>query len=128
MILRPWLFRLNAGTPFTASTRQLDVYFPYMWQELDVGVIKLPPGCAPEFSEAPVGRSGRALYYQAQLTYNAEKNQLQFRREFASNIISVPVANYPQLKDWYEEMARGDQQEVVLNRVPAAAGGAPAAP
>jgi hypothetical protein len=91
-------------------------------------VIKLPPGSAPEFSEAPVGRSGRALYYQAQLTYNAEKNQLQFRREFASNIISVPVANYPQLKDWYEEMARGDQQEVVLNRVPAAAGGAPAAP
>jgi len=128
MILRPWLFRLNAGTPFTASTRQLDVYFPYMWQELDVGVIKLPPGSAPEFSEAPVSRSGRALYYQAQLTYNAEKNQLQFRREFASNIISVPVTNYPQLKDWYEEMARGDQQEVMLNRVPAAAGGAPAAP
>jgi len=130
MILRPWLFRLNAATPFTVSTRKLDVYFPYAWQELDVGVIKLPPDCTPEFSEAPVGRSGRALHYQAQLTYNAEKNQLKFRREFASNVVSVPVASYPELKAWYEEMARGDQQEVILNRAaaPAPAASAPAAP
>jgi len=125
MILRPWLFRLNEGTPFTATTRKVDVYFPYAWQELDTGVIKLPPDCTPEFSEAPVAQSGRALHYQAQVTYSAGKHQLQFRREFASNVISIPVAAYPNLMAWYAEMARGDQQEVVLNRAPAAVAGTP---
>lgn len=127
-IFRPWLFRLNAGTPFTASTRKLDIYFPYAWQELDVAVIQLAPDCTPEFSEAPAAQPGSLLHYRTQLTFNPEKHQLQARREFASRLVVVPVAAYGELKAWYDEMMRGDQQEVVLNRAPAAAGGAPAAP
>ena len=32
IIFRADVFRLNAGSPFTASTRKLDVWFPYPWE------------------------------------------------------------------------------------------------
>ena len=128
MIFRPFPFRLNSRTPFTASTRKLDVWFPYAWEELDSAVIKLPPDYTPEFSEPLAMQPGSVLHYRPQITFNAEKHELQTRREFANQNIVVPVAAYGGLRASYDEMVRGDQQEVVLNRAPATAGGAPAAP
>jgi hypothetical protein len=121
IIFRSDVFRLNAGTPFTASTRKLNVSFPYAWEELDVAAIKLPPGCTPEFTEIPPSRPDKNLYYSTQLRYDMGQQQLKLRREFASSAVSFPVADYAGLKAWYDEMVRGDQQEVVLTKTAAPA-------
>jgi len=128
MIFRPFLFRLNSSTPFTASTRKLDVRFPYAWEELDSAVIKLPPDYTPEFSEPAVMKPGSPLDYTPRLAYDAEKHELQVRREFANQFIVVPVSAYEKLKASYDDVVRGDNQEVVLSRTPAPAGGAHAEP
>jgi hypothetical protein len=127
LVFRSDPFRLNADTPFTASTRKLDVWFPYLWEELDVATIKLPAGYRPSYSGVTGPPEDRTLHYASSLGYDPSKQQLTLRREFACNAVTFPAANYPGLKAWYDEMARGDHQEVVLTKVPAPAA-APAAP
>jgi len=126
LVFRSDPFRLNADTPFTASTRQLDVWFPYPWEELDVATIKLPGGYRPGYSGVTGPPEDRTLHYASSLGYDPAKQQLTLRREFACNNITFPAANYAGLKAWFDEMARGDHQEVVLTPVAPAPG--PAAP
>ena len=129
IIFRADVFRLNASSPFTASTRKLDVSFPYPWEELDVATIKLPPDCTPEFTEVPAAQPDRNLFYASQLRYNPEKQQLHVRREFACSVIAVAASDYAGLKGWYDDVARGDQREVVLTKTaPPATAAADAAP
>ena len=113
LIFRPWLFRANEINPFTSDTRTTNIYFPYARQELDVATIRLPPGFKPEFSDEKAPSSGQALHYKTTLSFDAESGTLKLRREYASNLVALPVSIYPQLKEWYDTMTRIDQQEVV---------------
>jgi hypothetical protein len=97
------------------------VWFPYAWEELDVATIKLPTDGRPELTEIPAPQPTKTLYYASQLRYNMEKQQLKLRREFACSAITFPASDYAGLKAWYEETARGDQQEVLLAKEPASA-------
>jgi hypothetical protein len=67
------------------------------------------------------------LHYRPRIVFDAEKQELQTRREFANPHVMVPVATYGELKASYDAIVSGDQQEVVLNRTPAPAAGTPAA-
>ncbi len=127
IIFRGNPFRLNSDTPFTASTRKLDVWFPYPWEELDVAALKLPDGYRPDFTGITPPAADRSLHYSSQLRYNPPRQQLELRREFACRVVTFPAANYAGLKAWYDEMAHDDRQEVVLTKVLAAAP-PPAAP
>ena len=118
IIFRANLFRLNADTPFTASTRKLDVWFPYPWEELDVATVKLPAGYRPSFAGVTAPPEDRSLHYVSTLGYDPSRQELALRREFACGVITFPAAAYVGLKAWYDEMARGDRQEVVLTQGP----------
>jgi len=126
LVFRSDPFRLNSDTPFTASTRQLDVWFPYPWEELDVATIRLPDGYHPGYSGVTGPPEDRTLHYASSLGYDPSKQELKLRREFACNNVTFPAANYAGLKAWFDEMARGDRQEVVLTK--AAPAPTPAAP
>lgn len=116
IIFRPWLFRVNASNPFASETRKTNVVFPYALQELDVLSIKLPSGYKPEFPEVAPPSSGHALHFKSTANFDPETSTLKLRREYATNLVVVPINTYPALKEWFDKMTAVDQQEVIATR------------
>ena len=99
LIFRPWVFRANETNPFTGESRIKDVYFPYALQELDLVSLKLPSGYKPEFSEEYVAVvRARRCTYKATISFDEASRTLKLRREYASNLVVLPVSAYPLLK------------------------------
>jgi hypothetical protein len=128
LVLRPAVFRLDADSPFTASTRHNAVQFPYPWEEVDRVTIELPPGYEPESLATPAPVQGAdVLLYRTAASYEAPKHLVHFQRVLALGAVYFPVEQYATLKNWYDAIAEGDQHEVVFiksdARKPAAAAG-----
>ena len=116
IILRPSVFRAEASSSFPSSERKRPVYFPFRWHEIDRVAIRLPEGFEFETPSAPPSMAGDALRYRLQIAIEAEKRLLHVQREFLSNMITVPLANYPALKESFDRIARNDQHEMVLRK------------
>jgi hypothetical protein len=114
LIIRPFVFRANSPSPFSATERRNPVYFPFKWQEADQLTIALPAGYEIETKFAPASHPGKILSHHVSLGYNAKKNILYVRREFSSALISASTEDYPSLKQWYDAVTTSDQHQMVL--------------
>jgi hypothetical protein len=121
LILRPSVFHAENSSPFTASERHHPIHFPFRWQEVDETTIEIPAGFTPESPSAPPSAPGKALHYKIDLGYAREERKIVVRREFVSNILDLPAANYAALKEWYGAVQHSDQHELVFRRAPDAA-------
>lgn len=116
LVLRPEVFRAEAGSPFTAEERRHPIHFPYRWQEFDRIEIQLPAGFEPEAPSAPAPSLGEALRHELKLSYDKKNRTLHVGREFTSHILDLAVEEYRPLKNWYDRITRADQHEIVFNR------------
>lgn len=116
LIVRPAVFRADATSPFTATSRHQPVHFRFPWEEIDWLMIQLPPGWEPEALSPPPANPGNALHHRLQYSFDKAQRMFQIRREFAVNVIDIPVPNYAQLKAWYDQVISDDRHELVFRR------------
>lgn len=100
---------------FARETREHPLYFSYPALEQDDITIALPPGW--HIDSLPRGRSRE--YEQLGYTAYAEERDgaLHLRRDLKRNILLMPVSGYPAVRDFYQLVQSGDEQQVVLSRV-----------
>jgi len=81
--------------------------------------IQLPPEFEPEAPDAPAPSPGEALRHEFKLSYDRTNRVLHGERSFTSKPLDLGPAYYPELKHWYDRVARADQHEIVFSRRPA---------
>jgi hypothetical protein len=109
------LFEANVKPPFSAATREspIDMRYPYIDQD-DVK-LELAPGLTvknlPTDAEVPMLTFGK---YRAK--YSSPQNGYELTRAVAMGKTYFTVAQYGDLRDFYQKMGAQDQQQVVLER------------
>jgi hypothetical protein len=109
------LFEANVKPPFAAATREspIDLHYPYLLQD-DVK-LELAPGLTvknlPTDAEVPMLTFGK---YRAK--YSTPENSYELTRVVAMGRTLFTVAQYGDLRDFYQKMGAQDQQQVLLER------------
>lgn len=123
LLVRAAVFHVEDASPFTATERRYAVHFPFRWLENDRIQITFPEGFSPETPTSPAPLPGATLHYEMRLKYDSAHNTLHAGRVTRVNTVDVAPQYYPVLKQWYDQVSRNDQHEVVIRRT----GEAPAA-
>lgn len=114
LIVRPSVFRAQAASPFTATSRRNRLVLPFRWLEIDRVMLRVPEGYQPESMAAPPSYPGNVLAYGVRYSFEAEKRLIHVRREFQSAAITVPTEAYADVKTWYDAIINSDQHELVF--------------
>jgi uncharacterized protein DUF3857/transglutaminase superfamily protein len=112
-LISPHIFQINRKATFPAAQRINPVYFDYATQEVDEVHIVLPPNTAIE--SLPPNDSVKLDYavYQTQQKQEAA-NTIFSRRDFINGGVIFPVNEYKTVKDFFDKVKAGDDQQVIL--------------
>lgn len=97
---------------FEHTQRTLPIYFSYMFQTEDQTKITLPAGWKVGSLPTEVHLDATAAEYQIQA--EKKENALQVTRTLRSDIVLYQPSVYPALRDFYQKVRSGDEQQVVL--------------
>jgi hypothetical protein len=101
------------------STRVYPLYFLYKLQKLDDVRIELPPGW--QVSTLPQSQQNDATLAFYSLRVENDKGTLHLERLLRLDLISLEQKYYPALRNFYQAVRSGDEQQVVLGPREAAA-------
>jgi len=116
LIFRPFVFRTNAQSPFSAKERLQLIYYSYRKQAEDELTIAFPAGYVPEVAEAPQSYPGPVLSYEISLGLDSKRMVLHVKRKQVEGALLVDAKYYPVVKTWYDAVAVSDQHNLVLVR------------
>ncbi|MBS1850719.1 MAG: DUF3857 and transglutaminase domain-containing protein [Acidobacteria bacterium] len=120
-IIAPHIFQTGQRALFPSSTRTNPVYFDYPSREIDEVHITLPPGA--EVESLPANDSLKTEFSIYQTTQKAEAaNAIFSRRELIIGGVGFPTSMYKDIKDFYDKVKTGDDQQVILKAASHAAG------
>ena len=107
------LFQTNERAQFSSANRSQPIYFHYPWQEVDEVHITIPPGMELE-SLAPDDsvRLDEAIYQVKQKQEGVDK--LFSRRDFIMVEMIVPPERYKELKGFFDQVKRDDDQPALV--------------
>lgn len=120
-LVTPHIFEVNNKAAFPAAQRTNAVYFDYPTQEIDEVHLTLPPNT--EVESLPPNDDVKLDYalYQNQQKQEAP-NKIFARRDFINGGVLFPVAEYKTVKDFYDKVKAGDDQQIVLKAAAHVAG------
>jgi hypothetical protein len=109
------LFEANSQPTFPHDKRDLGVYFPYTQITQDAVRYTLPAGFTVEAAPAKEVAQYQNLAAYAQTSSQAA-NTVTVRRDLILGDVYFPVAEYPQLRTFYNDFEHKDHGSVVLKR------------
>jgi hypothetical protein len=112
LLLPPYLFQVKKKDAFKHAERKYPVYFPYAFGETDVIAIKFPSGYALEGN--PQNQDVRLPYAAYQNVSRVQSGQLVTQRTLLFNGIFLDLKLYPEVKDFFNKVQAGDEQQAVL--------------
>jgi hypothetical protein len=120
-LVTPHIFQINDKPAFPAAQRVNPIYFDYPSQEIDEVHLALPPNA--EIESLPPDDSAKLDYalYKTQQKQEAA-NTVFSRRDLIIGGILFPVTEYKAIKDFYDKVKAGDDQQVILKAAPHVAG------
>ncbi len=120
-LVSPHIFQVNEKATFPAAQRTNPVYFDYPSQEIDEVHVVMPPNT--EIESLPPNDSVKLDYaiYQTQQKQESA-NTVFSRRDFINGGVIFPVAEYKTVKDFFDKVKAGDDQQIILKAAPHAAG------
>ena len=104
---------------FVHALRTQPLYFAFPYQQQDDLSIALPPGW--QVTNLPPGATADLQVANYSLKVESEAAALHVRREFNSNMVLLKAKYYEQLRDFYQSVRSGDEQQVVLSSEQSAA-------
>lgn len=94
------------------ATRIHPLYFHYGSEKLDEVQIDLPVGWQVSSVPQPKAEDGKVILYS--LKVDNEKGILHLQRRLRRDLISLEQKYYPALRNFYQTVRTGDEQQVVL--------------
>jgi hypothetical protein len=94
------------------ATRVHPLYFHYMSEKLEDVRIDLPLGWQASSLPQPQTNDAKVMSYS--LKVENEKGTLHLERRLRSELISLEQKYYPALRNFYQTVRTGDEQQVVL--------------
>jgi hypothetical protein len=105
---------------FHHAERKYAVYFPFAYQELDNLILQAPEGYLPE--SVPVATDVKLSSTRFLTSRSFADSQFVSKRALVVNGIMFPVAQYPELKGFFDKVLAADQEQLVLQSTVATAG------
>lgn len=112
LLLPSYMFQVRRKDAFAHADRRYPVYFPYAFAEVDVIKMKVPAGYAIEGN--PQNQDFKVAYAAYQNVGKFESNQLVVHRTLLFNVIFVGLKQYAEVKDFFNKVQAGDEQQAVL--------------
>ena len=106
------VFQTNERNPFQHAKRVHPVYFPHPWEEHDEIILRVPTGY--EVEGMPEPRQTSAPFGQYEMSCENHPEGVLLRRRMAVGGIYYDVAHYPALRQFFNEVKAGDEQQLVL--------------
>lgn len=106
------LFPQKQREAFKHADRKYPVYFRYPFTEKDVIHIKFPSGYTVEGN--PPDQQVRLPYAAYQSASKIQSGDMVTQRLFALNGFYFDVKQYAEIKDFYDKVQAGDEQQAVL--------------
>jgi hypothetical protein len=100
--------------------RKYPVYFPFAYQELDNIILQAPEGYSPESTPSATDVKLASTRFVTSRSFAG--NQFVSKRALVVNGIMFPVAQYPELKGFFDKVLAADQEQLVLQNTVASAG------
>jgi len=105
---------------FNLSVRKYPVYFPFAYQELHNVILHAPEGYSPESTPSATDVKLASTRFATSRSFAG--NQFVSKRALVVNGIMFPVAQYPELKSFFDKVLAADQEQLVLQNTVASAG------
>jgi hypothetical protein len=112
-LLPSFLFDVKQLDAFKHAERKYPVYFAYPYAEIDTVNITLPPGYKVESLPVKNKITPEFASYQSIAQQSGEKLNLQ--RMLVVSGIFFSLDHYPELKDFFNKVQAGDEQQAVLS-------------
>jgi hypothetical protein len=106
------LFSAPEKNVFDHPTRVYPVCFQYAYRKVDDVTIELPLGWKVSSVAKPVDRDAKAAAYT--MTAENKSGSLHLTRILRSDLWMVPTENYPALRNFFQSVRTGDEEQVVL--------------
>jgi len=97
---------------FEHANRVHDVYIDYPYEKDDDVTIELPQGWEIGNVPAPVEKTERVVGYSLNVENN--KTTLRLTRKLTWNFLLLDVKYYPALRNFFQDVRTGDEQQIVL--------------
>jgi len=94
------------------ATRIHPLYFHYMSERVDDARIDLPLGWQVSSLPQPLTNDSHVILYD--LKVENDKGTLHIERRLRRDLISLEQKYYPALRNFYQTVRTGDEQQVVL--------------
>ena len=119
LLLPVGIFHLSGQFPFTSTRRIHPVYLDYPWESYEDVKLVLPPDLQME-SLPPASNVGRGpTVYQSSAQKDAKQgNVLELKRSVKMAVYYLAPEHYPILREFYQQIRTGDEQQVVLKLAP----------
>jgi Domain of Unknown Function with PDB structure (DUF3857)/Transglutaminase-like superfamily len=120
-LITPHIFEVNDKAVFPSAQRTNSIYFDYPTQEIDEVHLVLPPNT--EVESLPPDDAVKLEYAVYQNLQKQEAPNTVFaRRDFINGGVLFPVTEYKSIKDFYDKVKAGDDQQIVLKAAAHVAG------
>jgi hypothetical protein len=97
---------------FEHTDRVFPVYFEYPYEKLDDVTIDLPLGWQVSSVPPPQTQDGHVLQYTMKVENN--NGTLHVFRKFDVDMLLLPVKYYPALREFFQVVRSGDEQQILL--------------
>jgi hypothetical protein len=113
LMLPSYLFQVKLRDTFSHGERKYPVYFPYAFADMDNVTIQLPPGVSVETLPPP--QDAKLPYARYQSLIQSDGQRVNTQRALLVNGIYFELTKYAELKDFFNKVRLGDEQQVVLH-------------
>lgn len=117
LLLPVGLFHSSGQHPFASTHRTHPVYFDYPWESYESVKLVLPSGMQVESLPATTRIDHGSTIYESSAAQQG--NVVELKRILKMAIYYLPAANYPGLRQFYEQIRAADEQQAVLKLTPA---------
>jgi hypothetical protein len=100
---------------FKTGTRIYDIHFPHPFQEKDEITWIIPMGF--RMGNLPEKRNVRTIFGDYSLSVEHKDGRIYSIRSFTSESTYVRVADYPALRDYFDQARQGDESHFILEMV-----------
>ncbi len=107
------LFGRGEKHTFEHGARVHPLYFHFPYQHVDDVAIELPPGW--QVSSTPKARTADQKFVRYTMATQEADGSLHLRRELMLNLLYVEAKYYPTLRDFFQTVRAGDEDQVVVS-------------
>jgi hypothetical protein len=113
MLLTMGVFDRDDRHTFEHAEREYPVYFRYLSERVDSLDIELPENY--QIATLPAARDSNLTTMAYHIGAEQDGSTIQVRRSLIENAIIIPASSYPGVREFFQSVRAGDEQQLVLN-------------